>query len=386
MKIRYILILMLIAMASNMLYADDSGKSLIGSQAIGFDLRPSWVIPTNEFLKSKPEGHHENSASISPNIRYSFKYSPSSRQGRLYPTVYQGIGLSYSAFLPDGTLGNPVNVYVFQGARLASISSRLSLDYEWNFGVSAGWKNYNHETNPTNGAIGSKVNALINLGIILSYKLNEKWVIRAGVEGSHFSDGNTVLPNAGVNSCGARIGLAYIFNDKKEEFSGIDELFRRHWSYDLTVYGAARQRMFESKIVPGHFGIMGMNFAPMYGLNRYLRCGVSADFQYDESANLDENFAGYNYEDEPMFYRQPFKERFSAGLSLRAELTMPIFSINIGIGRNIIAKGKDTEIWYQSLALKAYVFKNSYLQIGYQLKDFHQPNNLMLGVGYSFGK
>ncbi len=115
MKIRYIFLLMLMVMVSNMLYADDSEKSLIGSQAIGFDLRPSWVIPTNEFLKSKPEGHHENSASISPNIRYSFKYSPSSRQGRLYPTVYQGIGLSYSAFLPDGTLGNPVNVYVFQG-------------------------------------------------------------------------------------------------------------------------------------------------------------------------------------------------------------------------------------------------------------------------------
>lgn len=385
MKNFRIIIILLSTLLPNIANANDSTKSVIGEQSIGFELRPSWVIPTNEFLKSKPNGHHENSASISPNIRYSFKYSPSSRQGRLYPTVYQGVGLSYTAFMPDATLGHPVNLYIFQGARLASFTSRLSLDYEWNFGVSAGWKKYDSETNPRNGAIGSNVNALINLGIVLSYRLNNRWIIRAGVEGTHFSDGNTALPNAGVNSCGARLGLAYVFSGSNQVYDVVDEKFERHWSYDLTVYGAARQRMFENKIVPGHFGIVGLNFAPMYGFNRYLRAGVSADFQYDESANLEDNFAGYD-DERPLFYKQAFKERFSAGLSVHAELTMPIFSINVGIGRNIIASGKDTEIWYQSLALKAYVFKNSYLQIGYQLKDFHLPNNLMLGFGYSFGK
>ncbi len=229
------------------------------------------------------------------------------------------------------------------------------------------------------------MNALINLGIILSYKLNDNWIVRAGLEGTHYSNGNTTIPNAGVNSCGARIGLAYLLNNTEGEVIEPIETFRPHFSYDLTVYGAMRQRMYETQVVPGHFGVVGMNFAPMYGFNKYLRAGASVDFQYDESANLNSNFADYN-DESPVFFRQSFNERFSMGLSMHAELTMPIFSINVGIGRNVIAKGPDTKIWYQSLALKAYVFRNSYLQVGYQLRNFHTPNNLMLGIGYSFGK
>ena len=76
----------------------------------------------------------------------------------------------------------------------------------------------------------------------------------------------------------------------------------------------------------------------------------------------------------------------NAGLSLRAELTLPIFSINVGLGRNIIANGPDTRIFYQTLALKAHVWRNAFIQVGYQLSEFHLPNNLMFGLGYTFGR
>ena len=36
------------------------------------------------------------------------------------------------------------------------------------------------------------------------------------------------------------------------------------------------------------FGVAGVNFAPMYNFNNYFRAGLSADAQYDESANLKE--------------------------------------------------------------------------------------------------
>lgn len=39
-------------------------------------------------------------------------------------------------------LGNPVAFYLFQGARISSLAPWLSLHYEWNFGLSAGWKTY----------------------------------------------------------------------------------------------------------------------------------------------------------------------------------------------------------------------------------------------------
>ena len=39
-------------------------------------------------------------------------------------------------------MGSPAAVYVFQGAQIAKIGRKVSLDYEWNFGVSAGWHPY----------------------------------------------------------------------------------------------------------------------------------------------------------------------------------------------------------------------------------------------------
>lgn len=52
-------------------------------------------------------------------------------------------------------LGDPISFYVFQGARLPGLI-RLSLNYEWNFGLSAGWKPYDNDYNSYNGAVGSR--------------------------------------------------------------------------------------------------------------------------------------------------------------------------------------------------------------------------------------
>lgn len=374
----------------------------IGSQTVGVDVSPSWVIPTNNCLRADGNGHRANSAALSGQLRYGFSFSPATRQGALYPTAYQGVGVGFNNFFPDGTLGHPVDVFVFQGARLFSIGNRLSLDYEWNFGFSAGWHKYMEEEDNIETArgadksgrspMGSKVNAMINLGIVLKYRLSSHWTLRAGVEGTHYSNGNTQLPNPGVNLFGAVAGVAYTFDDRGREAEPLQVAFDPYLGYDITAYGAWRQRSVANIdrtgeiAVPGHFGVWGLNFAPMYAFNRYLRAGVSVDLQYDQSANIESHRVEFSSDDDLKFYRPSFGERFSGGLSLRAELTMPVFSINVGLGRNVIADGPDTSIFYQTLALKAYVAGNAYLHVGYQLRDFHLPNNLMLGVGYTFGR
>ena len=96
------------------------------------------------------------------------------------------------------------------------------------------------------------------------------------------------------------------------------------------------------------------------------------------------HMAGNSSTGDVKFYRPPFREQFAVGLSVRAELTMPIFSVNMGIGRNIIYKGKDTDCYYQILALKTAISHNVFIHIGYQLNNFHNPNNLMVGLGYRF--
>ena len=101
-------------------------------------------------------------------------------------------------------------------------------------------------------------------------------------------------------------------------------------------------------LAPGSFGILGLNFNPLYNFSKYFRAGVSLDMQYDESANIGNHVANDYFPSDPdelQFYRPPFREQFSAGLSLRAEIVMPIFSINLGIGKNFFCHGADNNIF-----------------------------------------
>ena len=239
--------------------------------------------------------------------------------------------------------------------------------------------------------MGSKINAYINLGFLLNWQLAAGWRLTAGIDLSHFSNGNTQYPNAGVNTIGGRIGLVHAFGENAGTvMSGrpTAQHIEPHISYDIVLYGTTKRKRVikpdEAYLAPGSFGVLGFNFNPMYNFHKYFRAGASLDVQYDESANIKEYEAGYNDRTEHQFYRPPFKEQLAIGLSARSELVMPVFTINVGIGYNVYHKCTDTQGMYQILALKTSVTRNLFLHVGYQLSKFKDPNNLMLGIGYRF--
>ncbi len=363
---------------------------------LGIDFRPAYVVPTNDFF----DGDNSTSQPIrsvwSLHLKYAFRFNKNTKTARLYPHTYQGIGVAYNHFDNRPPIGNPIAVYAFQGSRIARLSPTLSLDYEWNFGASFGWKKYleaGSDDTGLNDVIGSKINAYLNMGFFLDWQIAPQWKLTAGIDLTHYSNGNTHYPNSGVNTVGGRVGLVRAFgtdNAAPETGSGLlpTDGFRPCFCYDIIVYGATRKRGYADdndieRLIPGSFGILGLNFNPTYGFNRYFRAGMSLDAQYDESANL-HDYRAEDTGDGPKFYRPPFREQFAVGLSARAELNMPIFAINVGIGYNVIHKGKETGGFYQILALKTFLTHNLFLHAGYQISKFREPNNLMLGLGWRF--
>lgn len=363
---------------------------------IGIDIRPSYVFPTHEFFKGSNHTGKSINSTFAGHLKYGFKFSPDSELGKLYPYAVQGIGIGYNTFFNSEEIGNPLAVYVFQTSRIATFSRRLSFDYEWNFGASFGWKKFDEVTNPNNRVVGSKVNAYINLGFLLNWQIAANTNLRAGIGVTHYSNGNTSYPNSGVNTIGASIGITRSFGGGRNGKETLDEqskpIFDRYISYDLIVYGATRKKgVFPEDhsplLAPGSFAIIGLNFNPLYNISRYFRAGLSLDMQYDESANIVQYIANDEIpstSEELKFYQPSFREQFSAGLSVRAEIVMPIFSINLGIGKNFICKGSDTNSFYQTFVLKTNITKHIFLHTGYQLYKFKDPNNLMLGIGYRF--
>ena len=375
--------------------------------SLGVEGRMGYLFPTSSFLKGANYKGTELTGSNALMLKYALRVKPGSEADRMFGGVYQGIGVGRFGLEGSRELGTPWAVYVFQGARLARFSPVLSLNYEWNFGVSFGWKPYDEVTNPANTTVGSKLNAYINAGFYLSWTPVPQWEVQAGVGGTHFSNGNTHYPNSGVNTADFRLGLVYHFVDPEQDARRASQArtqamtdgrqdqagdeapqpartFKRRLGYDLTLFGSWRRKAVNVEggqiPAPGKYAVVGFGLAPMYSLHPKFRAGVSLDGVYDASCNLTARY-GQGSTSEEDFEKPSLDKQLSLGFSLRGEWVMPFFSVGIGLGANVLHGGGDMKCFYQVLALKADLTKRLFLHVGYNLRNFRDPNYLMLGLG-----
>lgn len=236
--------------------------------------------------------------------------------------------------------------------------------------------------------IGSKANAYINAGIQFNWMVSREIDLVAGVTGTHFSNGNTKFPNAGLNTMGLKVGVIYNFNRPKDAltkplYQAPIPKFSRYLSYDLTLFGSWRRKgvwVGSGQIAsPDAYTVLGFNFAPMYNIGYKFRTGVSLDGVYDASSNV-YTIPGNGNE----CYKPSLKKQLALGISGRAEYVMPYFTVGVGIGANVLHGGGDHKGIYQVLTLKVEMTRSSYLHIGYNLKNFSDPNYLMMGIGFRF--
>ena len=368
-------------------FADRYGRKI---HELSVEERTGYIIPTNALYEGNRNQMDPFRYSWSLHLKYSFRFQPDSRPDKIFGGVYQGVGLAWYSFNNQRELGNPVVLYLFQGARIGRLSRGISLNYEWNFGLSYGWKPYNYYTNSYNTVIGSKLNAYINASFYFRWLLTPTIDMTTGVAFTHFSNGNTQFPNAGLNTAGLKLGLIYKLNRQAPRFrqqreEQPTEIFPRHVSYDLVFFGAWRRTGvdFQDQQIasPKAYTVMGFNFNPMVNMGYKLRLGASLDGVYDGGANVytEQNTKAPSQH----FYQPPLDDELSLGISARAEYVMPYFSVNMGLGNNFYGKG-DLKASYQILALKIGITRKSFVHIGYSLKDFHTPNFLMLGIGFRF--
>lgn len=355
--------------------------------------RPEYIFPTSSFLKGENAEGRIIRGAFSTHVKYLFRYCPGSIDERIYGDVYQGVGLGFYNFGESRQLGNPVAFYLFQGARISSLAPWLSLYYEWNFGLSAGWKPYDSYYNSYNTMIGSKVNAYINANFYLRWRLSPRVSLLSGLTVSHFSNGNTKIPNAGLNTIGGNIGLECNFC-RKDDLKSLErknallaQPFRRHFTYDFVFFGSWHDRLVKTSDgfspSPEAYPVFGFNFTPMYNLNYKLRLGVSLDGTFDGGANLYTDGDVYGSVDKSDVVRPPLGDQFALGFSGRAEYVMPFFVVGVGIGANVIGKN-DLNMFYQLLTLKIALSRAVFLHVGYRLQNFNEPNFLMLGIGFRF--
>ena len=344
-----------------------------------------YVFPTNPFLAGDNARGRSINDYAALHLAYSFRFREGSLVDRVYGSAYQGMGFAWYTFGNRRELGNPAMFYLLQGARVARLAPRLSLDYEWNFGLSWGWVPYGPD-NYYNIGVGSRLNAYLNAGLALAWRASSRVELRLGAMLSHFSNGNTSFPNAGVNILGARAGVAYAFTPSPADRllpRGLVPAFPRHVSYDLVLFGSWRRKVYDNgyghSTSPRAYAVLGAGLSAMYNPGYKLRVGAALDFVYDASAN---EFIIRDPSYPEGFAHPPLTAKMALGLSGRVEYVMPIFTVGIGLGGNVLHRGGDLKAFYQMLYLKMAATRSFFLHVGYRLQEFNTPNYLMLGFGF----
>lgn len=347
------------------------------SHRVTAELHPAYNLLTHYFYRGNNPSGKVLGPSGSIHMKYSFGHNG----------TYQGVGLSVNDFRTSKVMGNPVALYIFQGVRLADLSPKWSFGYEWNLGFSYGWKQ--------NDVINSKGNIYINVALPLTWRPSSAWEVHIGPEYTHFSNGDTCYPNGGANPVGFRLGASRVFGQSNDRSIGKDMFscepsldgsgFMTRVHYDILLYGAWRA----GRIIDGYnfnlinkpFALGGVNINPKYRINRYFSAGPSLDVQTDTSSGL---YAPVVSEetDELISYSKPSTwEQTSVGASMRGEIEMPFFSINIGLGYNILRNGTDVKRFYTTYNLKSFISDRIFICMGYRLSAVQYTHNLMFGLG-----
>ena len=363
---------------------------------VGLDVRSGLVTQHHSLFRGENASGMPIKASASAHLQYGFRFPEKSCLWQMMPTAYQGVGIAPYTFFNHSVMGTPVAFYIFQGAEIARFGESLSLDYEWNFGASAGWH--------PNLVVGTKVNAYINVGLLLSWRpAFSGWVFSAGLDMTHFSNGDTTLPNVGVNTIGARVSAVREFGDVSAASRRKDVLriqrearadlsgkkFLERTELDVILCGSVNAEHISMDgnefQLDGRFGVLALHVNPLYRLTPCFLLGPSVDVQYNEGVNLIGHVAGINpVNGDIRFHRPPLAEQLAAGLSLRVELQAPIFSVNLGFGHNVIYKGPELGGFYYLAALKTFLTDSLFMHVGLKICDTESSNNLLLGLGWRF--
>jgi hypothetical protein len=226
-------------------------------------------------------------------------------------------------------------------------------------------KVYDSATNPDNIFVSSNLSFMLGVGAVVSYKLTDQWVAKAGVQFNHISNGGRRDPNDGLNFYGYNVGLQYSLRPFKAYSLApqSNEKFKeKNWSLVAHVFGNQRTIWATASLPEERRLVLGVNLGVIKRIGRLNGVGVGGEFYYD----------GIN-----AIYQQRLNREFSVSIgsvSLQHYLFFGklLFGQQLGLYLNSVTGYPDSVFqryileyefkknWYAGFTLKAHADKSDY--------------------------
>ena len=294
-----------------------------------------------------------------------------------YPSI--GLTFYYSGFRNDSIskeLGHVFALYPYINFPIIP-NENSKLTFKLGVGLSYLTNKFHPTENYHNYAIGSHVNAAINLSFEYRQRIVDRlhWVTSVGL--THFSNGATRTPNMGINIFSVATGFSWYLKRPKDlidyklrpknylfEFDG-----KRHFVTDYQ-YTLGFKDMSQQYGTHQYFFIHNVAANLMLQLTERDRLGIGLEFIYDPSAK-----ALHPEWDSPRDY-----VKIGGLISYEMMFDRLSFMFNLGI-RNNAPLPQKAFLFYQKVGLRYYFTDNLFATLSFTTYDI-KADFISFGVGY----
>ena len=308
-----------------------------------------------------------------------------------YPAY--GFGFLTYGFPQTGILGKPNAFYMFINSPFKRWE-KFSLNYIIRLGMSYNWEPSDPVTNPAHLALGSYRNLYISAGFEGQYLIGEQLSASLGLKFAHFSNGQSSLPNAGMNLLTPHLGIKYDFNGgTRPDYAKPPkpDYNEKGMEYYVTIGNGIRQIFFDSaqtQVSPKtgvSYPVYNISTAAQYQFGWAGKVGGGVDLIYWGAAkpNIELGPGGVWQAVE-----YPFADYLQLGIFVSYEFVLNNISIIAQPGYRVISgddyPNKPTD-FYQHLGLKYHVH-NVILGVAIRAVNFGQAEYIEWSLGYRIKK
>jgi hypothetical protein len=350
------------------------------------------VLPTNDYIRQGACIPWHSAVSL----KFGAYSAGDSWEDFAYGMPYGGIGIYTAKFFDRKGLGAPVSLFLFHGGDWKRFGSNWSLMYEFNLGMSFNWKPYDVFDNPDNIAIGAALNVHVGANVYIKRKLNNRWNLHMGLGTAHFSNGAQRLPNKGINLLYPFAELTCNFNPEAVDYSRravfTPPPLEKRIDHDLLFTVTSRQIRVDTTgtglpqdVFNRNFSVFGLSYATMFVNSHTYKWGPGIEMVYDESSAV-KVWRQIHPQDGHYYDRVkpgPVHKRFSAGISLRGEMTFRRFSFFANMGYNLLHGNTYDYRVYQIIGAKVYLNNHLFGVFGIRAGKFSKAQYLYWSIGYT---
>ncbi len=306
-----------------------------------------------------------------------------------YPTF--GIGVNKFFFRPsDNLFGNPFSTYLFFNEPLAHFK-KSKLAYDFDVGLSYGWRPYDPQSNPEQKVIGSSVNFIVMFGLQYEFKISNRFDGTIGANLNHMSNGRIRSPNRGVNQYAANVSFTYRIAPRKPKgYFGSDVSFL---APDKIHHNIDPFKSMNEFYVVGSAGVV-TTFNNIDNHIYYFVSCVSADVAHHYSykskfgAGLDLFYDASLVEDYQSEYPSgnvPSYLFYWPGVHISHEYMVHRWTLITQAGLNLKVPN-NKGIWYGRIGLRYDLSKAIFVRASLRVYNQFYSDFIEWGVGYSYYK